>query len=79
MSTYDGSPVFDRSLRAAHDTEVLLSTFVGSMKHEARHAEPSAERVAELEHVATLLRAHAATLTTLAVRLSPNVATRNAA
>lgn len=79
MSTHDAGPVFDRSLRAAHDTEVLLGTFIGTLRYESQYTAPSPDRAAELEHVATLLRAHAVTLTTLAARLSPNVETRSAA
>lgn len=79
MSTHDAGPVFDRSLRAAHDTEVLLSTFIGTLRYECPYTTPSPDRAAELEHVATLLRAHAVTLTTLAARLSPSIETKDAA
>lgn len=66
MSIRDGSPVFDRSLRAAHDTEVLLGTFIGTIVSSAQHTTPSADRAEEMAHVAMLLRAHSETLSRFA-------------
>lgn len=71
MSTLDATRVFDRSLRGAHDIEVLLSSFVGTLTHECSRTELSADRVAELKRVATRLSAHAVTLGALAASLSP--------
>ncbi|AWI90245.1 hypothetical protein C0214_19485 [Methylobacterium sp. DM1] len=79
MSDDFAGPVFDRSLRAAHDTEVLLGTFIGTLRYESQHTAPSPYRAAELEHVAALLRAHAVTLASLAERLSPAIETKDAA
>lgn len=79
MSTLDATRVFDRSLRAAHEIEVLLGGFIGTLVHESQNAAPSDETADELEHVATCLRAHAVTLTTLAARLSPTIETKDAA
>lgn len=79
MSTYDGSPVFDRSLRAAHDTEVLLSTFVGTIASEAQHVSPDADRAEELAHVSMLLRAHSETLGRLANQFWSELSARKAA
>ena len=66
MNTHDAGHVFDRSLRAAHDTEVLLSTFVGTIVCSAQHTTPSADRAEEMAHVAMLLRAHSETLSRFA-------------
>lgn len=79
MSALDATRVFDRSLRGAHDIEVLLSSFIGSLNYEGQRAEPSVDRAVELESVAIRLRAHAVTLASLAERLSPAAKTQEAA
>lgn len=79
MSALDATRVFDRSLRGAHDIEVLLSSFVGTLNYEGQRAELSADRAVELESVAIRLRAHAVTLASLAERLSPAIETKDAA
>lgn len=58
--------VLERSLRGAHDIEVLLSTFIGTVDFEARHAVLTDAQRTEARTVAGYLAAHAATLMALA-------------
>lgn len=58
--------VLDRSLRGAHDIEVLLATFIGTVDFEARHAVLSDAQRTEARTIAGYLAAHVATLMALA-------------
>lgn len=58
--------VLERALRGAHDVEVLLSTFIGTVDHEAKHAVLTDAQRTEALTVAGYLAAHVETLRALA-------------
>jgi len=79
VSALDSTRVFDRSLRGAHDIEVLLGTFVGTILSEAQHVTPDADRAEELAHVSMLLCAHSETLGRLANQFWSHLSAKEAA
>lgn len=79
MITLDSTRVFDRSLRGAHDTIVLLASLVGTVSHEASRTAPSTDRAAEAAHVAGLLRSLTTSLDLVAGTVNPVAETKEAA